>query len=157
MKLLERYRINPKPEKKRDPRVRRRPKDPSSPDVLYINKSVYGMGADQDSSPEEVVDRISKEYSVRVSEDIDEILKEISKRGWKVSSLDLESDKKHKMRFFRGVGDNKSKTFVKSSPTVKGLFLLALEQILSEEDARYKNRIDRLKRRDGSRETEKSE
>jgi hypothetical protein len=157
MKLLDKYRINPKPERKRDPRVRRRPKGPVSPDVLYINKSVYGSGTQGNSSPEELLSRIQDDYGLSLAGDVDGLLKEISKRGWKVASLDLESGKKHKMRFFRSVGDNKSRTFVKSSPTVKGLFLLALDQILSEERSRYENRMGKLKRRDASRDSEKQE
>jgi hypothetical protein len=157
MKLLKKYRVSSSPERKKpaDPRVRRRRGGvPVEPDVLYINKSVYDMVSSRNTSPEDLIEKINFKHNLKLSGDIDELLAEISKRGWKVSSVDLENGRNHKARFFRGVGENKSRTFTKIAPTLKSLFLLVLEQVLTEENARFDNRVNQLKRKNPSKENE---
>ena len=153
MRLAERHRINPRKKKvlKKDPSVKlRRKSEDQNFDVLYINKGVYEAPSfPKKETSTQLLERINSSFGLKLEEDVDKLLTEVFKRGWKVSNLDLVADRTYGIRFHRSVGEDKSRTFVKKADSVKKLILLALEHVLSHEDNRYNKRMSKLRR--GSR------
>jgi len=129
-----------KQEKKVDPNIRRRPKK-TGPDVLYMSKSTYKSEPAKPASSDELLDRLNEVFNLKLSNDVDNLISEIYKRGWKISTLELNKDSKYFIRFFREVGDTKSRIFTEKGDKVKKIVLLALEKILSQEKNRYENRM----------------
>tara|TARA_Y100001973_G_C5159804_1_gene312887 strand:- start:74 stop:538 length:465 start_codon:yes stop_codon:yes gene_type:complete len=152
MRLAERHRLNPrkkkKEEKKRDPSVklRRRGREIEAP-VVYISKGIYDAPSPtKQESASDLLNRLNSVFGLKLEDDADKLLTEVFKRGWKVSGLDLVSDRTYGIRFHRSVGDDKSRTFVKKADSLKKLLLLALEHVLNHEENRYKKRMDKLRR-----------
>jgi len=148
------YRLPKKQEvRKPDPHVRRRPKA-ERVDVVHLRKSAYeGISSKGKESVGAMILRLNDTFNLKLSDDADSLISEIFKRGWKVSTVELGRGKNHVIRFFRDVGDNRSRTFVEKSDSFKKLMLRALEVILSYEDSRHKNRIGRSRRRESSSRT----
>jgi hypothetical protein len=130
-----------KKEKKVDPNIRRRPKK-TGPDVLYMSKSTYkSEPAKPAFSSDELLASLNEMFNLKLSNDVDNLISEIYKRGWKISTLELNKDSKYLIRFFREVGDTKSRIFTEKGDKVKKIVLRALEKILSQEKNRYEIRM----------------
>jgi hypothetical protein len=162
MRLAERHRINPRKKKEvkkeRDPSVKLRRKGAQKDcDVLYINKGIYDAPSPtKNESSTKLVERLNSSFGLKLEEDADKLLTEIFKRGWKVSGLDLVSDRTYGIRFHRSVGDDKSRTFVKKADSIKKLLLMALEHVLNHEDSRYNKRMSKLRRGNHTWDTKKN-
>ena len=148
------YRLPKKQEaRKPDPSIRRRTKA-EGVDVVHLRKSAYeGTPNKGKESADAMILRLNSAFNLKLSDDVDSLISDIFKRGWKVSTVELGRGKNHVIRFFRDVGDNRSRTFVEKSDSFKKLMLMALEVILSYEDSRHKNRIGRSRRRESSSRT----
>ena len=157
MKLAERHRLNPrkkkeKPKEERPSSVRLRRKGGSEePSVLYISKGVYAdSSSPSDESAEDFLKRINDKHSLRIVDDADAFLGEIFKRGWKVRHIELSIGRTYLIRFFRDIGEDKSRAVLKKDKSLKKLLLRALEHILEEERGRYHLRMKKVKRREKS-------
>lgn len=153
MRLLEKkpknrgtwYRL-PQKKKAADPRVKRRRPSSSGPEVLYMNKGAYS-GNESSQKKEISVEELNNEFGLKLSEDIDELVGEIFKRGWKVSAIELNHGRQYIIRFLRDVGGTKSRTFIEKSNSLKNLLLQAMRVILSHETSRHKDRMRKSRRR----------
>tara|TARA_Y100001973_G_C5189734_1_gene330173 strand:+ start:587 stop:1036 length:450 start_codon:yes stop_codon:yes gene_type:complete len=137
------YRL-PKKEKEKKalpPTVRKRSKN-SGPDVLYMNKDTYRSSPPKkESSAKEFLDRLNETFNTKLTDDIDHLLSEVYKRGWKISTMEFGKGSKYVIRFHREVGDSRSRIFVEKGNTMKKVVLMALERVLAQEKGRYEKRI----------------
>ena len=156
MKLAERHRLNPRkkkePKKERPSSIKLRRKGATEdPSVLYINKSVYSDSASPaDESAEDFLKRINGKHSLKIIDDADAMLGEIFKRGWKVRHIELSIGRTYLIRFFRDIGEDKSRVTIKKDKSLKKLLLRAIEHILDEERGRYELRMKKANRRQKS-------
>jgi hypothetical protein len=137
------------PEKKKsDPRVKRRRLSSSGPEVLYLNKGAYEGDKPASSEKNSVsVDQLNEEFGLKLADDVDALVSEVFKRGWKVSAIELNHGKQYIIRFLRDVGGNKSRTFIEKSDSLKKLMLKAMKVILTHEASRHKDRLRKSRRR----------
>ena len=153
MRLLEKkpknrttwYRL---PQKKVDPHVKRRRPASPGPEVLYLNKGAYEGNNSEKATVDDVsVSHLNSEFGLKLSDDVDTLISEIFKRGWKISSIELHPGKKHIIRFLRNVGGTKSRMFIEKSNSLKGLMIKAMKVVLSHESSRHEDRIRKSRRR----------
>ena len=110
-----------------------------------MNKSAYGSLA-TDEAVDGMLSRINEEFSVSVKDDVDSFLSNIFRRGWKVSHIDLSVGRIYSAKFFREVGDQKSRMRQKKDKSLKRLLLKILEYVLEQERLRFKTRISKSER-----------
>jgi hypothetical protein len=147
LRLAERHRLTPRKKKKRPSSVKlRRKSDGGEPTVLYISKSTYSESSiPKNESSEEMLGRINESFSLKIKDDLDQILSEIFKRGWKVPFIELSSGRRHVIRFYREVGGVKSRPMSKKDESLKKVLLKALEHVLYHESNRYNDRMGKNK------------